>query len=102
MFDFLKKPVALKKVKSLKLPDQDIILGAVYKDVVTGCQGVATAFVQYITGCNQVSLAQKVDSEGKTRPNEWFDVQRLQKISEEPLVLDNSEAPGFDSPPPHR
>lgn len=44
----------------------DIILGAVYKDIVTGFQGVATSKTEYLFACERVNLegqnAEKRDS----------------------------------------
>ena len=34
----------------------NIILGATYRDVITGFSGVATGYVKYLTGCNQVLI----------------------------------------------
>lgn len=42
----------------------DITLGAVYKDSVTGVQGVAITKTQCLTGCDRVTLQQR-DSDAK-------------------------------------
>ncbi len=78
-----------------------IELGATYTDRITGFKGMATGYVQYMTGCNQVLLAPKVTGEGAMRDAGWFDEQRLTRDEGvDVLVLDNSETPGFDKPAP--
>lgn len=81
-----------------------INLGWTYKDKITGFQGIATGFVQYITGCNQVLLNPKVDADGKLRDPNWFDEARLVEVSAEaPVELDKSAVaanPGPDKQAP--
>lgn len=79
-----------------------VILGAKYRDRITKFEGVATGFVQYISGCNQVLLAPDVDKEGKLRDSQWFDVQRIERQVEPVISLDNTTTPGFDAPAPKR
>lgn len=80
-----------------------IQLGKTYTDQVTGFRGVATGYVQYLTGCNQVLLIPKVDKDGKVREGQWFDEQRMVEVkSAKPIVLDNRGRPGPDMPPPIR
>lgn len=79
-----------------------ITLGKKYKDKVTGFQGVATGFVQYLTGCNQALIQPSCSSEGALRDSSWFDVQRLEEQDGDPVVLDNGENPGFDKEAPKR
>lgn len=80
----------------VKKVQEDIILGGTYKDVITGFTGVATGLCYYLTGCNQVLLASKVNEP------KWFDVQRLKRVGKSILTLDNSKTPGFDLPAPIR
>ena len=77
-------------------------LGRKYKDKITGFEGVATGYVRYLTGCNQVLLAPAVDSTGALRDPQWFDEQRLDVIDDEPVTLNNGDSPGFDRPAPKR
>jgi hypothetical protein len=83
-----------------------VTLGWTYKDVITGFKGVATGYVQYITGCNQVLLNPKVDADGKIRDSNWFDEARLQICAEEaPVELDTklvTANPGPDKQAPKR
>jgi hypothetical protein len=85
------------------MTEANAILGATVKDRVTGFKGVATAYCIYLTGCNRVSVTPPVDTDGKTREGEWFDVQRLDIDPNHPVIhLDNGHTPGFDKPPTAR
>ena len=79
-----------------------ILLGKTVKDKVTGFTGVATSYVQYMTGCNQYSVMPKVGEDGKLPEGHWFDEQRLVAVGEEKIELDNSKAKGFMDAPPIR
>ncbi|KKM02138.1 hypothetical protein LCGC14_1787370 [marine sediment metagenome] len=55
-----------------------IILGELYKDNITGYEGIATAKTEYLNGCVSILLQpQSLDKEGKIAEGDWFDVQRL-------------------------
>lgn len=77
-------------------------LGKKYKDKITGFEGIATGFVQYISGCNQALLAPKVGDDGGLRDSQWFDVQRLAEQDSEIVILDNQASPGCDRQAPKR
>jgi hypothetical protein len=79
-----------------------IQLGCTYRDKITRFEGVATGYVVYITGCNQVLLAPPVDSDGKLREAQWIDEQRLDEQVADPIVLNNSSSTGFDKAAPKR
>lgn len=78
-------------------------LGITVQDRITGFRGIVTGFVQYLSGCNQALVVPAVAPDGALRDSQWFDVQRLvPDTTVAPLVLDNSETPGFDAPAPKR
>jgi hypothetical protein len=81
-----------------------IELGMKYRDKISGFSGVATGYVQYITGCNQVLLGPKAKDDGTLPSSQWFDEQRLEDVTEENgrIVLDNGATPGCDVPAPIR
>jgi hypothetical protein len=79
-----------------------IVLGKTYQDRITGFKGVATGYVQYITGCNQTLLAPRVDDNGGMRDSQWFDEQRCELIDSDQITLDNSASPGPDKMAPRR
>ncbi len=77
-------------------------LGKKYKDKITGFEGVATGYVEYISGCNQLLLAPPVGSDGTLRDSQWFDEQRLKALYADRIVLDNGNTPGCDRAAPKR
>jgi len=79
-----------------------VTLGAEYRDKITGLRGICTGECQYISGCDQGLLAQKVGKDGKIPEGHWFDVQRLERVGSKIVKLDNVETPGCDMPAPIR
>ncbi|MDB5937513.1 MAG: hypothetical protein JWQ01_4857 [Massilia sp.] len=79
-----------------------IVLGSTYKDKITGFEGVATGFVQYLTGCNQALLAPRCGDDGALRDSQWFDQQRLEVLTNRVISLDNGVTPGCDKAAPKR
>jgi hypothetical protein len=78
-------------------------IGITYRDKITGFTGLATGYVQYISGCNQLLLAPPVGPDGTMRDSAWFDQQRLEVVKGGPTVsLDNGQTPGFDRAAPRR
>lgn len=78
------------------------ILGGTYKDKITGFQGVATGYVEYLTGCSQALLIPTVDDKGQVRDGVWFDVQRLERLEVAVVEIDNGSTPGCDMQAPKR
>lgn len=77
------------------------MLGHKVKDKITGFTGRVTGFVEYLTGCNQ-ALVIAESKDGKPGETAWIDEQRLEKLNDAPIVLDNRKTPGFDAAPPVR
>ncbi|QJD98628.1 hypothetical protein HH212_00045 [Massilia forsythiae] len=77
-------------------------LGYIYRDKITGFMGVATGYVEYLTGCNQVLVAPRVAGDGTMRDSQWFDVQRLERQAGDQIQLENGETPGCDRAAPRR
>jgi len=80
----------------------NIILGATYRDVITGFVGIAIGYVQYLTGCNQALVQPEAD--GKDfKESYWLDEQRLERVGGRGVIeLDNRTSPGFDKAPSKR
>lgn len=78
-----------------------IKLGSTYTDIITGFKGVATGYVQYITGCNQALLAPQ-SSNGDFKESTWIDEIRLEVDTNfSPIELKKDEGSvGFDKPAP--
>jgi len=79
-----------------------VYLGWSWEDKVTGFQGVAVGFAAYLSGCAQVLLSPKVKDDGTQIDPQWFDVQRLEKLGNDRVVLNNGETPGHDKAAPKR
>ena len=77
-------------------------LGMSVRDVITGLQGTATAYVHYISGCDQVLISLPLAADGKMPDAQWIDVQRLMVKPDNKIVLNNTKTPGFDKEPPKR
>lgn len=56
-----------------------IELGLEGKDKITDFTGIITGRAQYLTGCDQYCLVQKV-KDGKLEPGQWFDEGRIEII----------------------
>jgi len=77
-------------------------LGIKVKDKITGFEGIVIGFVQYLSGCNQSLVVPPVDKDGKVVAGEWLDVQRLDRLDQSVVTLNNAETPGHDIPPARR
>lgn len=72
----------------------EIQFGRKYHDVITGFEGVAIGFTEYLSGCNQVLLAPQVGDDGAKKESHWFDIQRIKTAGDATLItLDNSGIP---------
>lgn len=58
------------------------ILGKKVKDKITNFEGIATARIEYLYGCNQIGINPTVDKDGKLREISWFDEGRVEIIGE--------------------
>jgi len=80
-------------------------LGLTYKDKITGAKGIATGYVQYITGCNQVLLAHECEKESNKILTTWIDESRLEQVGNKEIFLDEKKVKktsGFDTAAPAR
>jgi hypothetical protein len=57
-------------------------LGSRVRDRVTKFEGTMTGHAKHLTGCDTVCITPTVDSDGRTRSNEWFDIERVEEIDE--------------------
>ena len=65
--------------------NNNIVPGKVYKDQVTGIEGIAIGATIWAYGCVTVGLARKgLDKEGKIYETEWFDEDRLILVPDKP------------------
>lgn len=73
-----------------------IILGQEVKDKVTGLVGIATAKVEYLNGCVQFGVKQKVKKDGKMPEIEYIDIGQLEVVGKGILVEKDIKSPGGD------
>ena len=79
-------------------------LGWTFIDIVTGFKGVATGYVSYLTGCDQVALNPGMLPDGKMGEAYYFDVTRLKLIPKVERIVMNKKAsakpggPNLDCP----
>jgi hypothetical protein len=57
-------------------------LGIEAEDKITGFKGIVMSRSEHLTGCNVYSIAPKVLDGGKIGDTQWFDENRIKKISE--------------------
>lgn len=75
------------------MSDESITFGRIYRDVVSGWQGVATAEYRYMNGCIRVELSGK-DKDGK--PDSFvFDIEQIALlVHEEPVLVVDAQPTG--------
>jgi hypothetical protein len=61
-----------------------IQLGKTYTDSITGFEGIATARVEYLTGCTHICLQAKVNKDGVIPEGQYFDESRLDDRIDKP------------------
>lgn len=59
--------------------ETDVVLGQRYRDTVSGYEGVATACVFFLHGCERVTLEQWIQAAGEMREL-TFDAPRLEHV----------------------
>ena len=71
------------------------VMGMKCEDKITGFVGMATGFVSYLTGCNQVLIQPQVKEDGTMTTAHWFDESRIRVHTKIPKVqFDMGEKPG--------
>ena len=78
------------------------LLGSTVKDTITGFEGRAVGFTEYITGCNQILVQPPLDKDGKWVESHWIDESRLKADTGIQIRIESDEHPGFDKPAPKR
>lgn len=77
-------------------------LGIKVRDTITGFTGVVTGHVRYLTGCNQALVQPQAKDGSDFKDPHWFDEQRIERVDDSIVVLNNGITPGFDVPAPKR
>lgn len=55
----------------------EIKLGVVYRDTITGCEGVAVSKTEFLFGCHRVCIQPRELKDGKPVESQYFDAQQL-------------------------
>jgi hypothetical protein len=83
------------------LEESTTVLGAKYRDEITGYEGVAVARCEYLSKCIHVELERGSGEKGKegTPEGVWFDEERLVRL-DVPAHVDRGEkrSPGRTPP----
>ena len=94
-------------VHAYPINPQSIRLGAKVKDRISGFEGIASAKIEYLTGCTQIGvMPEGLTADGKTKEWSYFDWQRLEIVDEETGFLTIAQsvpsraATGFGELPP--
>jgi hypothetical protein len=65
----------------MKSFEMKIEMGAKVRDIVSGYEGIITAYTVHITGCDVVAIKSRaLDKDGKTQDPLWVDVTRVQRL----------------------
>ena len=64
----------------MQIDINNLPLGLKVRDVVTGFEGLAIGFTQYMTGCKQLLVQPPVTPEGVWVESAWIDHNRLEVI----------------------
>ena len=81
-----------------------IVLGARYRDKVTGLEGVAIGITTWLTGCDSVGLLGPAQ-DGKVAEPYWTDTSRVEPIGDGASVMETKAVetvvrPGGPQPTP--
>ena len=74
----------------MKQFEMQVEMGARVRDVVSGYEGIVSAYTVHLTGCDVVAIkSRKLDKDGKTQDPLWVDVTRVEVIgSPEPDIAE--------------
>ncbi len=73
-----------------------IELGDEVRDLVTGFQGIATARIVYLVGCQHIGVTPKELHEGVPRPVQWIDEPQLEVVRKQAVEI----PVGYEPEPP--
>lgn len=76
------------------------ILGAEYRDTITGFSGVVVAVTQWLNGCVRVSIQPKALHDGKPVESSTFDIEQVEEVVKAPQAV--RSATGGDRVAPQR
>ena len=87
--------MALIKTKQPKHDAPDVQFEKLYRDRITGFEGVCTGICRYVSGCDQVLLQPiGLDKDGKRKESIWIDDERLIDVDAKVKVARTSRRGG--------
>ena len=89
------KSTRASRVTMIEMKKHMALLGKKVSDKITGTEGVVTSIGFDLYGCVQAIVNPGNDKDGKARDSLWFDVGRLNVLSDMPVM----EVPNFDYGP---
>lgn len=72
-------------------------LGAKARCIVTGLEGIIIGRAQYLNGCKQYGIKQKVGKDGKVPEAHWIDEAQLKQVTGG-IKIKREEEPGGPIP----
>lgn len=81
---------------------EDVKIGLLVQDAVTGFTGFVTGRVEYITGCHQALVQPACENPRIKIDSVWIDVDRLKVLDGSPIELPTQQSSGSDREPPRR
>jgi len=85
---------------------EEVKLGQLVKDRITGFEGIVIAITNWLYGCNRITIQPRELKDGKPVEAQSFDVQQLEIIDDKPMSMKTSKMattkPGGPRPEPTR
>lgn len=78
---------------------EDMPLGRLARDVVSGFEGIIECRSEWLNGCFRIQLAPKVDKDGKLRDSSCFDAEQIEVLPEQ-VVKEKPVAARTNGPTP--
>ena len=83
----LRRDPTIEKQRTYPRPSNHLqLLGLPVREKVTKFKGTASSVCYDLYGCIQVCVSPEVDSEGKRGEPFWFDVTRIEVLSDTPVM----------------
>jgi hypothetical protein len=79
--------------------DWRVGLGDQIRDQISGLRGVCTARIEYLYGCQQVSLSPNEHKDGKVADSSWLDESRVEIVADSARVVPVGVTDGRDGGP---
>ena len=68
--------------------EMKVELGSLVKDVITGYEGIVTAYTVHLTGCDVAAVkSRELDKDGKAKDPLWIDVTRVEVLQPPPSEI---------------